>query len=89
MMVKEVELKSKFGLHIRPATLFAQMAKNYGSRIEVECNGKTVEGKSVISLLTLEATEGSRLCIRANGADEQEAMKALLQLVDNCFQVRT
>jgi phosphocarrier protein HPr len=81
----EIQIKGKFGLHLRPATLFASIAKQFCSEITLEYNGKIVEGKSAIGLLQLGAQEGSRILVRIDGEDEQEAMKVILAFVTNGF----
>lgn len=82
---KEVIIKNKFGLHVRPATTFAELARKFGSTIQVIKDGQTVDGKSCIDLLTLAAEAGSKLVIRAEGEDAQAAVDALSKLIESGF----
>ena len=79
-----VEIKNKEGLHMRPATLFTELASRYRSDIEVSCEGnKTVaDGKSIMHIIMLGALPGSQLKIRATGEDAQDAVEALHELVE-------
>ena len=79
-----VEIKNEEGLHMRPATLFSELANKYRSRIEVSCgdDGVVADGKSVMHIIMLGALPGSRLKIRAIGEDAQDAVKALHELVE-------
>lgn len=84
-MEKEIILKNSSGLHARPATLFVQEAKKYNCEIEIEKDGKKVNAKSIIGILSLGISQGSLIKIRAIGADEAEAADALVKLIDDKF----
>ncbi len=75
------------GLHMRPAYLFAETAARFDSQIEVEKGDIRIDGKSVLSILTLGAAQGSEVCIEATGSDAQDAIAALEQLVVSGFNV--
>jgi phosphocarrier protein HPr len=78
----DVEIKNAQGLHMRPAMQFVNIANQYKSRITVS-NGQTkVDGKSIMEICTLAATCGSRLKIKIEGPDADEAMCALRELVE-------
>jgi phosphotransferase system HPr (HPr) family protein len=70
------------GLHARPADLFAKLARRFGSTIEVVKDGKRVDGKSILDVLTLAADKGTMLTIVARGDDADEAVEALVRLVE-------
>jgi len=78
----EVTVANPQGLHARPADLFARLAKRFDSTIEVIKDGKRVDGKSILDVLTLGADEGTQLTIVASGNDAHEAVKALGRLVE-------
>lgn len=69
------------GLHARPASIFVQMAKRFTSRITVKRGRKSVDGKSIMGLLTLAAKHGSRISIVVDGPDAREALEQLSRLV--------
>ncbi|MBA61566.1 MAG: hypothetical protein CMJ76_04295 [Planctomycetaceae bacterium] len=85
IQTKSVIISNEEGLHARPASLFAQMANQFNSRISVVCGEELVDGKSILSILTLGATQGVRLTIRAEGADADLAVKQLSHLVESGF----
>ncbi|MBI2899594.1 MAG: HPr family phosphocarrier protein [Planctomycetes bacterium] len=85
---RQVTIANEKGLHVRPATKFAQVAVRFRSRIEVVKDGATVNAKSSIDLLTLAAEPGSVLLIRADGDDAQAAVDALAGLVADRFGFR-
>ena len=81
----EVTIPNKHGLHARPATRFVQLANKYESNIEVIKGNLVVDGKSVTSMLTLNAAKGTSLVIRATGPDADKAVKELAALVESGF----
>ncbi|RLE09682.1 HPr family phosphocarrier protein [Candidatus Aerophobetes bacterium] len=82
---REVEILNKVGLHIRPASLLVEVARKFKSRIWLEKDGQIADGKSVTSLLLLSAEKGSKVNIKAQGPDAQEAVEALMELIGNKF----
>ncbi len=79
----EVEIKNTDGLHMRPAMKFVDVANQFGCDITVS-NGETeVDGKSIMQMSMLAATRGTRLKVRARGAEGQKAVEALRELVED------
>lgn len=76
---------NKLGLHARPAALFVQTANRFDCDIEVTKEGETVNGKSIMGIMTLAAESGSEINIRFSGADANEAFKALTELFESNF----
>ncbi len=68
------------GLHARPAELFVKTASQYQAKIEVIKDGQRVDGKSILSILTLAAVQGTELSLEATGPDAQQALTALSEL---------
>ena len=64
---KELVLQNKYGLHVRPAGLFAKIASRFNAEVEVEKDGNVVSGKSIMALMTLEAVCGTKLTVTATG----------------------
>ncbi len=76
---REVVLESELGLHARPAASFATLASEFRAEISVSrgLESEWVNGKSVLSLLSLAAARGTKLRIRAEGEDAEAALEAL------------
>ena len=70
------------GFHARPASLLFIKAREYECRIDVAAEGETVDGKNLLALMSLEIREGEMLRFRFEGTDEEEAEKALLEVLD-------
>lgn len=85
VVVRELKIVNRFGIHARPAALFVKTAGHFESDIIVEKDGTIVSGKSIMGLLTLEGSQGSILKITATGPDAEEAVDALRELVEAKF----
>lgn len=85
MIEVEIKIVNQLGLHMRAAGKFAKMAGNFKSRISLARDGTSVDGKSIVGILTLAAAQGSTLTLRADGEDEHAAMQALKDLVASKF----
>jgi phosphocarrier protein len=83
--VRSVQIVNKLGMHARPAAEFVKLAGSFRAEIKVEKAGLEVDGKSIMGVLMLAAEQGSMLIIRAAGADADEALTALAELVDGGF----
>jgi phosphocarrier protein HPr len=77
MTTRTFTIHNKTGLHARPATLFVQTAAHFKSRIKVTREGRTVDAKSILGVLSLGAAKGTTVDISADGIDETEALIAL------------
>jgi phosphocarrier protein len=78
----EVEIKNEDGLHMRPAMQFVDIANQFVSDVTVSNEKIDVDGKSIMQMSMLIATCGSKLKIKAEGQDAQEAVNALRELVE-------
>ena len=85
MPEKTVIVNHKVGLHARPAAVFVQAAAKFSSAISVSCEDRTANAKSILNVLTLGAHQGAEITIVAEGEDAEEALAALVELVDNNF----
>lgn len=81
MITLEVIVRNKIGLHARPAAQFVKLAEGFVSDIWISKDGVRVNGKSILSLLTLAAEEGSVVLLEANGPDEQQALEELRRVL--------
>jgi len=77
-----VQIKNADGLHMRPAMQFVDMANQFDCDISVSNSENTVDGKSIMQMTMLAATCGTKLTIRAEGADAEKAIDALQELVE-------
>ena len=84
---KELTLKNKYGMHVRPAGLFAKIASRYNADVEVEKDGNVVSGKSIMALMTLEAVCGTTLRVTASGPQASEVLEELAALVSRKFDI--
>lgn len=85
MCAKEVLVQNQVGLHARPATFFIQKANEFRCSIWVEKEERRVNAKSLLGVLSLGIVGGVTIRIIADGADEQEAVDALVDLVNTGF----
>ncbi|WNO09584.1 HPr family phosphocarrier protein [Teredinibacter sp. KSP-S5-2] len=85
MLERKIEIINKLGLHARAATKLSNLANRYESRVMISFNDKQVDVKSIISLMLLAATKGSEVTLVTEGNDEQEAMDALCDLINDKF----
>ena len=76
---------NELGMHARAATKFVQTANKYDADIEVEKDGQTVNGKSIVGVLMLVASKGTSIQVRAYGEDARDCVAALSDLVGNRF----
>jgi phosphocarrier protein len=77
-----VEIKNADGLHMRPAMQFVDVANRFESDITVSNEENRVDGKSIMQMSMLAATCGTKLKIKAEGIDAQQAVEALRELVE-------
>ena len=82
MATATVTLNNPVGLHARPAALFTMTASGFACDVQVSKNGKAVNGKSVIKLISLDCRTGDAITITTEGTDEAAALDALVALVE-------
>ena len=85
MYMKETIVNNQVGLHARPATFFIQKANEFKSSIWVEKDERRVNAKSLLGVLSLGIVKGTSINLSADGADEKEAVDALVALIDSNF----
>jgi phosphocarrier protein len=83
--MKTFTLKNKLGMHARAAALFVRIAQKYRSEIVIERNGQTVNGKSILGILTLACPMGGQITVSARGSDADQALAELETLIENKF----
>ena len=82
---KEVEIINKLGMHARAAAKFVQLASSFKSNIDLERDNRRVNGKSIMGVMMLAASKGSRIVIHADGSDAQDSIDKLEQFINNRF----
>ena len=85
MREAKVEIINKLGLHARAALKFVELSSKHSSQVTVAREGREVNGKSILGLMTLAAQKGTTLNIATSGEDEKELLDALKTLVSNKF----
>lgn len=85
MYMKEAVVNNQVGLHARPATFFIQKANEFKSGIWVEKEERRVNAKSLLGVLSLGIVQGTTITLIADGVDQEEAVKALTELIENNF----
>jgi phosphocarrier protein len=88
MAERRMTVVNELGLHARPAAEFVKLASVYESDIRLSKDGDAVNGKSIMGVMTLAAECGAELIVRAEGADAEDAVNALEELVANGFGVQ-
>ena len=85
MIERTVTIQNRLGLHARACSVFVKEAARFASHIIVARDGLEVNGKSILGVMMLAAEQGAEIVLRTEGADEAEAMEALVRVVDNKF----
>ena len=88
MLERAITIKNKLGLHARAAVKFVNTANRFGADVHIIKDGSEIDGKSILGILTLAATQGSDIVLRIDGLDEAAAWSALSELIDGRFGER-
>ena len=82
---RDFVIQNQYGIHARPAALFVKAASHFDSDVWVEKDGNRVSGKSIMGVMTLEASFGSRITVVIEGSDAEAAMAELQALLESKF----
>ncbi len=85
MIEKTVLIKNRLGLHARAAVKFVNLANRFASDVRIIKDDSDVDGKSILGILTLAATQGSDITLRLDGEDEDAALQSIIELIDGRF----
>ncbi|MBN2205789.1 MAG: HPr family phosphocarrier protein [Candidatus Aminicenantes bacterium] len=85
MIERKVTIKNKLGLHARAAVKFVNLANRFSASVRILKDGSEIDGKSILGILTLAATQGSMIGLKLSGKDEAAAIKALESLINDRF----
>jgi phosphocarrier protein HPr len=84
-VTKIFTITNELGIHARSAAMIVEVSNRYKAKISLEKNGSKVNAKSILGILTLGCPKGSRIIIRAEGIDAEEAVEELGRLIENKF----
>jgi phosphocarrier protein len=82
---RKLVIQNQYGIHARPAAMIVKTATRYSSDVFFEKDGNRVSGKSIMGLMTLEASRGTKLVVVADGPDAKEVLDELEQLIGGRF----
>ncbi|MBM6549850.1 HPr family phosphocarrier protein [Marinomonas ostreistagni] len=85
MQEQSVEIINKLGLHARAAGKLVETTSRFNSDVTIEKDGRNVDGKSIMAMMMLAAAKGTTITVKVNGDDEQEAMDAIIALINDRF----
>ncbi|MCB1792446.1 MAG: HPr family phosphocarrier protein [Gammaproteobacteria bacterium] len=85
MLTRDVTISNKLGLHARAAAKLVGVASGYASEVMLDKQGQRVNGKSIMGVMMLAASRGTVLTLQVSGEDEEQAMQALVDLIDDKF----
>lgn len=85
-MIKEnITIINKLGLHARAASKLVAAAAHHSSRVQVFKEGRQADAKSIMAVMMLAASKGTKLCFEIEGSDEERAWDAIRTLIENRF----
>jgi phosphocarrier protein HPr len=85
MVEQNVIIQNRLGLHARACSVFVKEAARYASHITLARDGLEVNGKSILGVMMLAAERGAELTLKTEGSDEQQALEALVKVVNDKF----
>jgi len=85
MLTREITISNKLGLHARAAAKLVGVANGYGANVILDKQGQRVNGKSIMGVMMLAASKGTVLQLQIDGDGEEDAMQALVALIDDKF----
>ena len=85
MIQREIAIQNRLGLHARAAAKFVQTASRFKSAVKIRKNGEEVDGKSILGILLLAASQGTRIVVAVDGEDEKDAFAAVEDLISRRF----
>jgi len=85
MLDRTVTIRNKLGLHARAAVKFVNLSNRFSSSVKIVKDGDEIDGKTILGILTLAATQGTSIRLLVSGKDEEAAMAALIELIGNRF----
>jgi phosphocarrier protein HPr len=84
-VAKKLEIKNKLGLHARAAALLVQTVNKFAAEVTLSKDGQVTDARSIMGVLTLAATQGSKIHVEATGEDAERAVRAIEKLISAKF----
>ena len=84
-IVREYVIQNRYGIHARPAAMLVKTASKFQSDVTVEKGSVRVSGKSIMGLMTMEASCGAKIRVVAEGVDAEQALDEIERLFANKF----
>jgi phosphocarrier protein HPr len=85
MEIQTYTIKNRLGLHARAAALLVKTANRFASEVTIEKDGLEVNGKSIMGILMLAASKGTKITLKVEGRDSVQALQTLGRLIENKF----
>jgi phosphocarrier protein len=85
MEMQTFMIKNRLGLHARAAALLVKTANKFASEVTIEKDGLEVNGKSIMGILMLAASKGTKITLKVEGRDSVQALQTLGRLIENRF----
>lgn len=85
MEIQTYTIRNRLGLHARAAALLVKTANRFASEVTIEKDGLEVNGKSIMGILMLAASKGTRITLKVEGRDSVQALQTLGRLIENKF----
>lgn len=85
MLEREIDVVNRLGLHARAAAKLVHLASGFRSAVTLVVEGEEVDAKSILGILLLAASQGTRVVVRCDGDDESDAMAAIERLFADRF----
>lgn len=85
MVSKSFTIKNKMGFHMRPANVFVTEMTKFASDVEIEMDGKKINGKSIMNIMAACIKCGSEITVECSGADEEAALAEATRLIESGF----
>jgi phosphocarrier protein len=85
MEIQTFTIRNRLGIHARAAALLVKTANRFVSEVTLEKDGLEVNGKSIMGILMLAASKGSKITLKVNGKDSAQAIQVLGKLIESKF----
>lgn len=85
MIRNDIEIINKLGLHARAASKLVNLASQFSSSVFIENKGNKVNAKSIMGVMMLAASQGTKLILEVDGDDEEKCSDAITSLINNRF----
>lgn len=85
MEIQTFTIRNRLGLHARAAALLVKTANRFASDVTIEKDGLDVNGKSIMGILMLAASKGTKITLKVDGKDSAQAIQILGKLIENKF----